>query len=286
MPLIVKADTSNPEYRAGCAIVAAGSKGVVTLGSGVRLTWGERLFGGYSAFYYVDISSNVYSDTFKCSSLEGAIEFEIDVRIDYQVTNPARVVTAGITEPGRIFASALRSKVSAVAAGFSIQQTVDAKRVIDAAISAMKVDPAITIIAASSTVRADAAAAVHLRKIAEEKLRQASLGVDHSLNKLNRDQILAILESPDKILAHRLATNDPAFQEALTFKLNEMRGNWKQQVELLEMLVNAKVIEPHDLHDKYGPLVNAALSALAGPKIGTEQPPLLAPNASTPKTGK
>ncbi|MCK0207433.1 hypothetical protein MWN33_05225 [Starkeya koreensis] len=274
MALFEGPDSRLPSFRAGFVVVAAGPKGIRSLANGARLTWGERVFGGYNAFYYVDIGVNSYTKSIKCSSKAIGIDFDVVVRLSFTVEEPTRVVQFGLGDPEALFGAPVHRLVADAVSRFTVDQSADAKKAVDIAFKKLAADPAVKVLNATSEVKADAAALPLLRTIAEEGISTMAHQATARLDKARRDEILALLDSPNHLLAQSMITRDPAFREALNYKLTELNSDRQRQIDLLKMLIAEKIIEPHDFEGRYRPLIEAAMATLRGPILPAPEPPV------------
>lgn len=279
MTLIEGPTPDMPVHKPGFVVVAAGAKGIVALTGGARLTWGERIFGGYSSYYQVDVrAQTVDLPKIRCASLRPGLDFDVTVQLTVKIVDPARAVSDGLGDPSGFLAQRVRRIAEDQASRTDVSRSADAKRAIETDLRALAVDPAISVIDATADLRPDAGATALLRRIAEETLVRDADAAQARINKARRDDIMRLLDSPDELLAQTLVTNDENFRAALNMKLEQYAGDRQRQIDLLKFLIDAKAIEPHDLHERYGSVIEAAIGALR--PLGA--PALPAASESTP----
>lgn len=285
MSLIEGPTEKLPAHRPGCVVVAAGSKGTIALEGNTRLTWGERVFGKYNSFYQVEIGSKSYRTSFKSESARPSLEFEVTIELTFRVVDAAGAVRRGLTDPEMIFSAAVRRATRRCTQECEVDMTARARDEIEKAILALSaraaaglpsssdngrgVDPAIEILDVTSEVRPDERAIELLRKVDEQAMVQRADTADSKVQEARRRIIADILKDPDQILAQTIATKDPAFQDALRFKIEQMGNDIDKQMELFQFLVSKQLIQEHDIHEKYGDIGRAAFAALA--KMGWDR---------------
>ncbi|MCF4127616.1 hypothetical protein [Methylobacterium sp. SyP6R] len=266
MMLIEGPTPDMPAHKPGFVVVAAGAKGIVALTGGARLTWGERMFGGYSSYYHVDVRPQAVDlPKVRCASVRAGIDFDVAVQLTVKIVDPARAVSEGLGDPARFLAQRVRRIAEDRALRADVSHAAEAKRAIETDLRALAVDPAIGVIDATADVRPDANAMTLLRRIAEETLVREADAAEARINKARREEIVRLLDSPDELLAQTLVTKDENFRAALNMKLEQFAGDRQRQIDFLKLLIDIKVIEPHDLHERYGGLIEAAIGALRPP---------------------
>lgn len=269
--MLIEGPTSEiPTHKPGFVVVASGSKGFVALTGGTRLTWGERVFGKYSQFYNVDVGLKTLTfPKFQCASSQAGLNFEVTIQLTIQIVDPARAVVQGLGDPSEILAHPARRVAESNALQFKVDSVIAAKQTIDAAALGIVGDPAIRIVGASAEVQPDDRAFELLRKIAEENLVREANAAQARVNDAKRDAIVKLLDSPNDLLAQSIVCKDDTFREALNFKLEQYANDRRQQIELLKLLIDTNVIEPHDIHERFRGVLDLALEALRPPTQAT-----------------
>jgi hypothetical protein len=251
-----------PKHKPGCVVVAVSSKRTVALLGGPQLTWGERTFGGYNTFYNVSVATQLVSFSFKAPSNQSAIEFDVVAELAAKIVDPAAAVTRDISDLDALFSASVRRVARALSEKHSITDLPKARSEIEQALRTLEGDAAVAVVDATVELNPDAAAQALLRSVAEEELVVSAGAARGRIEAARRTEIVALLDNPDALLAQSIVTKDPTFKEALNFKLQQLSENREQQYNILKMMIENNVIEPHDIHSQYDELVKSIISSL------------------------
>jgi hypothetical protein len=273
-----------PASKPGTIIVAVGSKGAIEIRDGSHLTWGERVFGGYKTFYLVDVSLKSITEEYRVGSSYPTLYFKVFVTLDVRVVDARGILRRGVTDLTRLLATPIRRVLSEVGARHSMTDIAIARQEMQTAIDILKLDPALTMSGAAVDVQADEGSLVLLRQVHEADLKKAAIGAQSSVDELARSKIRPVLETPDEILAQLLVTKDEAFRMALQMKMEHAANEQERRMVIMKALIDSKIIEPHDFHDRFPDFINEVFRAI--PARGSPSKPLSIPDATPPPGGQ
>ena len=265
-PIPCRKTTSGPAPARSIAIRGAGP--IRSLGAAGRLTWGERLLGGYRSFYLVDVRpQSLGFDLGSCRSKAPGLGFEGTAHLVVKISSPARAVDLGFADLPRLLEQSVRRIVADAIVGYDVEHDADAQRAAEAALRGrLSLDKALEVAEAAVRLAPDGAAREYLQVIGRERLAAAADESSWRLAAAKRERILKLLDSPDQLLAQSIVTKEPEFREALNLKLAELDRDRTRQVELMKYLIENKKIEAHDLEDRFKVLLDAAIGADLQPK--------------------
>lgn len=251
-----------PEREPGTVVVAVGSKGAVSLQDGERLTWGERVFGGYKAFYLVDISTRTIRETYHVPSSQQAFSFNTMVSWDVAVSDPRRVIEKGIRDLGALLDTLGRNAVVRAARGFTVQDIGQAESAVWSALMSLAVDPAVKIVGVAVEMRPDDEALKLLRTVQEEQMRVDAIHAKGKVEAAARAGAKDVLSSPEELLAQILVTKDEGYKAELQRRLEQASSEHHRRFEILKALIENKIIEPLDFHKRFPDFLNDVFKAM------------------------
>lgn len=251
-----------PTRKPGTVVVAVGPKGAVSLQDGERLTWGERVFGGYKAFYLVDISRRTIRDSYHVPSSQQAFAFDTVVSWDIAVSDPRGVIERGIRDLRVLLDTAGRNAVASAARGFAVQDSGFAEAAVRSALLSLSVDPALKISGVAVEMRPDAEALKLLRTAQEEQMRVAAIYAQSKVEAAARAGAKEVLSSPEELLAQILVTKDEAYRAELQRRLEQAANEHHRRFEILKALIESKIIEPHDFHERFPDFLNEVFKSI------------------------
>ena len=266
MELIIGPSSELPKHKPGYVVVASGSKGIVSLSSSPRLTWGERIFGAYSQYYNVYTGTTTISiPPFDCSSSVPGIDFNVSIDISVQIIDPVRAVREDMSDLTLLMQQPVRVAAEAVTHKHGLESMPHVKVGIQTSVAQINLDRAVRVSGVVATVTLDTRAKELLRKIGEERISIKADEAQSRVDAARREKILAMLDSPNELLAHSMVTKDADFRDAFNIKLGEMNDRKQDQINLLKWALEKNIIEPHDIHEKYKTILDFALSSIGGP---------------------
>jgi hypothetical protein len=245
-----------PARRPGTIVVAIGSKGAIEIRDGAPLTWGERTFGGYKSFYLVKTSPASIVEEYRVGSSHPTLYFNVTVTYEIRITRAREIVDRGITDLSRLLSTPARRALSEVGRRHSMTEIAAAREDMQKAIDGLPIDAAAVVVEAAVDVRADDGALALLRQVHEADLKKAAIGAQSSVDELARSKIRPVLETPDEVLAQLLVTKDESFRQALQMRVEQAATQQERSMILMKALIDSKIIEPHDFHDRFPEFVN------------------------------
>ncbi|HMH50253.1 MAG TPA: hypothetical protein VK548_08480 [Candidatus Acidoferrum sp.] len=266
---------SMPARKPGTVVVAMGSKGAVALRDGQGLTWGERVFGGYKAFYLVDISRRIMSETYRAPSSQQAFAFDTVVSWTVVVSDPGRVIEHGIRDLRTLFNTMGQNAVANTARSFTVHDCAKAEAAVRAAVMHLKIDPALSIIDVAVQMRPEADALKLLRSVQEEEMRVAAINAQSNVEAAARDGAKKALSTPEDLLAHVLVTKDEGYKAALRHRLEQAANEDMRRFEIFKALIENKIVEPQDFHARFPDFLNDVFKAIpaTATNLNTKQLP-------------
>jgi hypothetical protein len=263
---------SAPDRKPGSVIVAVGAKGAIILQEGERLTWGERIWGGYNSFFLVDKSVKTVVIRFTVPSRQPTLMFEADINMDLQIIDARGAFERNLNDFSTVVTTAARGAVVKAAKQFTVRQLPEAEDAVHTALIGLPIDPAIRISNVSVVIHPDAEAMKPLRTADEEEIRSNALRAQENVDAIGRSAAKGILSSPDELLAQLLITKDDAYRAALQLRLDQASTEQQRRFEIMKALIDSKIIEPHDFHNRFPGFVDdvfrsvSTQATLAAPK--------------------
>ena len=251
-----------PGRKPGTVIVAMGSKGAIALRDGQRLTWGERMFGGYNVFYLVDISPRIIRDTYRVPSSQQAFAFDTVVSWSVTVSDPGRVIEQGIRDLRTLLDTMGHNAVATTARAFTVQDCGKAEAAVRATLMNLKIDPAVRIVDIAVEMRPEVEALKLLRTAQEEGLRVAAITAQGNVEAAAREGAKKALSTPEDLLAHVLVTKDEGYKAALQHRLDQAANEYLRRFEILKALIENRIVEPQDFHKRFPDFLNDVFRAI------------------------
>jgi len=261
MQVIEDATNKIPAFKSGFVIVAKGTKGFLVLTEGNRLTWGERIFGGYSQFFNVDIREKTISFAdLEFPSSQVSMKFLVTVDLTVKIDDPKEAVIRGVNDIKVVLENTVKKIVSDCTQKRDIKQSDIAKKDIqNALINFRKSDnenqkeksgdnKCINIIESFVNISPDEHTLELIRNIDTEELEKESL----KAKKHNRDEkinhFLTIIGDEQKLLALSMVKDDEVdFKLALERKLQDIKDEKETAFNILKILIDKNYLEQHDL---------------------------------------
>lgn len=270
-----------PDWRPGAVVVAVGSKRIVTIKDGGRLTMGEKLFGGYKHFYLVDRSPIELNIRCAVSSNKPNIKFEVASTLIVNVVDARGAVERGLTNLETLLTTPAKRAAASVALDYDVRRSSAAQQAIQDRLAKLPHDPAIKITDVYVDVSPDADAVREIRFIEEESIRKEYLQSRTTFEADGRSIAKDILSSPNELLAQFLVTKDEHYRDALKLRIDSARNEQVKRFEILRALIDNKLIEAHDLHQYFPNFIEDVLRTIA-PQVpaSSAQPKLLADERS------
>lgn len=264
-----------PASRPGFVVVADGTKGLILLGADTRLTWGERVFGGYKNFYLVDTTDHTITlGPFECPSQQPSFKFMVKIEISLRIADPQRAVAERLDAPLTKFSPAIKKVATRIAEKHEIRQTSQVRKSIEDQLEKTDFDPALRISGVNVTVDLDKKAAEHIQVIDAKDLRIGAAQANAEARDEERKPLVGILASANEMMAEWILTKNPAIREAMLMKVEENNGNRAAQIEMIKLMAQNGAIEAHVLHDRFGGMFDALLDTLGRPALAPTQPQL------------
>jgi hypothetical protein len=275
-----------PVRKPGTLIVAVGSRGTIALGAGERLTWGERVFGGYRNFYLVDVSPKSIPGVYVLGTNEATMSFVANVTYDVRIRDAKAIIERGVTDLSTLLSTPVKRALLQVSKRHVVKELPAARQAMQEVLETLPLDPSIERIDVSVDLKADDAAQKLLREVDEQGLKTAAIQAQGEIDKVARGNIRDLLKSTDDLLAHMMATKDESFRTALQMKMEQAASDQERWTLILKALIDSKIIEPHDFHERFPDFMNEMFRALPSRDVAPQSKVILgevAPRASDNK---
>jgi hypothetical protein len=274
--------TKLPASRPGFVVVASGDKGLAELGADGRLSWGERVFGGYKSFYQVDTTDQAVTlGPFECPSLQPSFKFMVKIEISLRIVDAKRAVAEQLGAPLTKFAPTIKKLATRIAEEHEIRQTSQVRKSIEHQLEKTVFDAALRISGVNVSVDLDRKAADHIQAIDEQGLRIDAAQAKAKVGGEERKPLVNILASANEMMAEWILTKNPAIRDAMLMKVEENNGNRAAQIEMIKLMAQNGAIEAHVLHDRFGGRFDSLLETLARP-VGSSTQKQLPDDGGTP----
>ena len=261
MNLIEKHDKM-PDHHAGKSLVVAGPRGMVPLVSGARMTWGERLFGGYKTFFLVDTSVKLATFDLTSTSAKSAMDFDVKITLNFQINDPLKAVEQNLSDPRTILLAPLQRVSDEQARGFGVDKAPEARQAIQEAVRALRIEAPIAIVDVAVVVKPDAKARDLMRRVDEEHLVRAATTTEANLDREKRGHTKEILNSPDELMAQYLITRDEIYRQAFLQQVEAAQLDKTKQLELLRLAFEKGVIEPHEMRGRFDSIIEDVIGMM------------------------
>lgn len=240
-----KALSSEP----GRIVVAKGKRGYRTFLDDKGPTFGERMFGGFSRYYLVDVSEKEVTDTFEAASNKGALPFKLTVEYHIAINRTAadRVVQDAIRDLSKVFRDPLHRHLSAVARQCDVHDLNAARIKLESALEDFESkDERFKFTPGLVEVALDEETTKKVRTIDSEALDRArgSAAARVTDEEIERQRLL--LRSGESLLAAYQATGDQKYRDALEFIVAKSDRSRAERRELLKQLIDAQLVEELD----------------------------------------
>lgn len=225
-------------------------------------SFGRRFLGGMAREYYqVDVARRTVSDEFPLATREGAVQFVVNVTLEVRIDDPAAAVAEGVTDVRARLGTALRQRLARVARKHSSIELAAAQASLQASLEAeaSKLDDIVRVDLAHVSVRVDAKAAEMVREVSEEDLRRVVISSRGAISEQARREQMAATRSPADLVAQWLHSKDDRYKLLLEEMIGQRRHDQTQQIEILKMMMENKIIEDIDVHRRFPDLVDRVL---------------------------
>ena len=243
--------------------------------SALKGIW-RSLAAGRREYFVVDVARHRMSDQFTIPTKEGSVHFIVALRCDVRISDPLGAVAEGVTDVRAYLATALEKRLARVARRYSAIDLATAQRDLQATMDteiAGGIDPIVRIETVHLDVGLDVAARKLHREASEAGLHREAIRARGKVNEEARAVEMAATGTPQHLIAQWLHTKDDAYRVALQLMVDGHRHDAARQVEILKMMMDAKVIEDIDFHRRYPDLIDRVLrSAVPGVPGATPLP--------------
>lgn len=268
MGLIDGPHTRMPGAKAGRAIVAEGNQGRIVLDKTRRLTWGERMFGGYDNYYLVDMTKQTVELSMKLPSKLDGFAFDAIVSFDLQILDPVWAVEKNITDANGHVKNVISSRLKRLARAFDISESRGAAAKFEEALETLKLDAPLVATNWSVTVDADDAAIATIRDISSSDLHIRAEKARIAREMVIRDDIRSSMTSIDGLLIHWHSTSSQREREQILKmidrKLSEIEGDKQLKIEILKHAIDRGRFESDQIDEAFGGFLTGIAESLAG----------------------
>ena len=231
---------------------------------------GATLLGPPERYFLVDIGSKSGEFSFDADSGSAGIPFRITLTFSVRVIDAARVVELGVSDLVAYHMNTVSALIRSRAIDFRAEEFEAARSAFMALIRSGFRDEAVDVSGMSLRMTADERSQQFLRTASEEHLRTRAIGVEQRIGTAQRESVSEALSTPEKILAAWLATKDDRYRVIYEGRIAAAARNQDERMQLLRLALENKLIEPHDLHERFPDLAQTLLQDMA--KLGGSAP--------------
>ncbi|WP_328618430.1 hypothetical protein OHS18_22845 [Amycolatopsis sp. NBC_00355] len=254
---------------------AAGVEVVCQLADGTLVPAGQLgAFQPYRRRYDVDVTDRFHSEAIALPALRDTFEFTGSVDYGWRVSNPVQVVSRGVYDGRALVLSALQDRMRAISRRHPVEECAAVDAEINATLggSPITLPEGITIYRFSVRLTLDDST----RTILQGKRNVRYQG---EIEQLRVEATGRALSGDNGLLLLHLTRHPDDTSSVIELITQHHKATDKQRIELIQDLVDRKIIQDVDLEEFARALVRQGTSAVQG---GPGLPALLGPSTSTP----
>jgi hypothetical protein len=287
-----KAISSEP----GRVVVVLGHGGYRTLLDDRGLTFGEKLFGGYTKFYLVDVSEHRIPLNFEAPSRSGTLKFKIDLWYHLAVKRDFAqiIVQNGVRSLQAVFSDDIHARLRRRLMEVDVTEINPARTMMQDELNSFAPNtdwysyrPGVVTVELEGDVN-------QLIRVGETA--DLNIGANTAGDKVTDARVEKMMKLTDEELVARYAiTNQSTYKDVLNFRLQSKQSNFDSRLLLLKMLKEKGLIEDFDIPKDLVPGLLDEMRKLTLPQIGSDpgsnirgslEAPKDAPNGGSPSVEK
>lgn len=280
-PIIGKAEISGlrlfqprPKPEPGIALVFdKEGQPLLTLWHGDRLTAGEVRWGGYKTVYRVDVTEHTFDFNCKLPCRGDAFDFLAEVRVTYDVSDPAVIVKRNITDARTVLKSSILETMRRVSRKYQVDESDEAENAIIKAIKNEDYDIGFKIKRFVAELSLEQEERDYIRKQRDikrsEDLEGQTIKKKIKLTKMKMDFYSPLIEKGEwQMLVLQLSQNPedvPAVKQIMETMSQQRQTETQRQLEILQVMLKSGALEGYQLEETGKRVLQSLITGL-GPQ--------------------